>query len=111
MAPVNGCQHPDCEDPADDSNSHLFGPHGFEGQENVSANGAGAGGTAPWGTKGSSSYQISLISQSPGTQDGNRQSKPLRPHRTHYKSVLETQSFKSFVSPTIIISHCSLSSH
>lgn len=98
MAPVNGCQHPECEDPDHDSNSLLLGPHGFK-----SANGSAAGGTgtAAWGPKGSSSHQTSLISISLGTQDGNSQSTPLRTHCTHYKPVPETQSFKSFVSLTI----------
>jgi hypothetical protein len=108
MAPVNGCQHPDCEDPAhDSSNSHLLGPHGSEWQDTVSATGAGSGGTAAWGPKVSTIHQTSLISTPSGTQDGIRQSIPLRTHCTHYEPVSERQSFisNSFVSLTISFSH------
>jgi len=96
---MNGCQHPECEDPAHDSTSNLLGPHGSERQETVSAVGAGGGGTTAWGCKGSTIYHTPLISIQPGTQDGASQSTAPRIHRTHYKSVREIQSLKFIVSP------------
>jgi hypothetical protein len=99
MASVNGCQHPDCEDPAHDSNSNLLEPHGSERQETMSAVGVGGGGIAAWGSKGPTIYQTPLISMPPGTQDGECQRTVPRTYRTHYKSVPETQSLKFIVSP------------
>jgi hypothetical protein len=100
MASVNGCQHPECEDPAYDSNSNLLGPHGSERQETISAVGAGGGGTAAWGFKEPTIYQTPLIrSIPPGTKDGKSQSTVPRTHRTHYKSVPEIKSLKFIVSP------------
>jgi hypothetical protein len=102
MASVNGCQHRECEDPVHDSNSKLHGPHGSERQETTSAVGAGGGGTAAPGSRGSTIYQAPLISIPPGAQDGKSQSTVPRTHRTHYKSVPEIQSLKFIVSHSFI---------
>jgi len=117
MASVNGCQHLECEDPADDSNSNLLGPHGFERQETTSGAGAGGGGTVAWGSKGYTIYQTPVISISPGTQDGENRSTVPRTHRIHYESVLEIRPLKFIVSslfdtivPAILnhhLGHCS----
>jgi hypothetical protein len=101
MASVNGHQHPECEDPAHDSNSNLLRPHGSERQDAMSTVGGGGGRTAAWGPEGSTIYHTPLISISPGAQDGKRQSTVPRTRRIHYTSVLETQSLNFIVSFSI----------
>lgn len=108
MASVNGYHSPPCEDPADGSNSHLLGPHGFEGQENDSLVGARGGWHSAWALEETSMYQNFIISTPAGTLDENGTSISLPPHRFPFKSLRKPQSLTTYIIVSSVIPHLAL---
>jgi hypothetical protein len=99
MAPVNGRHYPACEDPFDDSDSHLLGPHGSEWQNAMSDEGSGGGGTATWARGGPAIYQDPHISMPSGAaQYENSKSTALHGHRSPLNYFRKPQSLYSIVS-------------
>ena len=96
MATVNGCRPSSCGNPSHDSDLLLLGPHGFEGQETMSAKGAdGSGGSMAWAHDELPINHRSIISIPSGAQDGNSRSKQpaLRTRRSYSRSIRLPRSF------------------